>query len=346
VIALLLLALVRPVPASEPELPASKRAIECRGPDEAAAADHLVLRCAVRAKLPVAAVVLHYRPGGEEAFTLAPTLRSPRGWYTVTLCPHAFAPGSLHYYFEALDAAGKVVASSGDDVSPAVVRIVGPHATRPGAPVAMADEDPLADMRASREEARVQALASRRRGADRVFLGMGAGFGFGWYPASSLDFRRDVLVGSGTGAAGPVVLAPELGYQVTARLALSVLARWELIGSNGSGDLHAGAPARSALAVLGRGRYVWGSGRAQLMASAFLGGGDAVRIVVPPSVGSDVVLERNDSVRGGPVLLGPGAGFTYHFNPHLALLAELRALAGLPSVAGVLDFNTGLEVGF
>jgi hypothetical protein len=346
VTALVLLALVRPVPAGEPALPALKGAIECRGPDEAPAADHLVLRCAVRAKLPVAAVVLHYRQGGSEAFTLAPTLRSPRGWYTVTLCPHEFEPGSLHYYFEALDATGKVVASSGDEVSPVVVRIVTPQAARPAVAAPGSDEDPLAELRASRELARAEALASRRRSADRVFLGMGAGFGFGWYPARSLDFRRDVLVGSGTGPAGPLVLTPELGYQVTGHLALSVLARWELIGSNGSGDLHAGAPARSALAVLGRARYAWGRGRAQVMVSAFAGGGDAVRVVVPPSVGSDVVLERNDSVLGGPALLGTGAGFTYHFNPHLALLAELRALIGVPSVAAVADFNSGLEVGF
>jgi hypothetical protein len=155
-------------------------------------------------------------------------------------------------------------------------------------------------------------------------------------------------MGCGAVSAGDLSLelTPELGYQLTSRLALSVLGRWELIGSSGAGDLHAGAPARSALALLGRARYAWGSGRAQLFASAFLGAGDAVRVVVPPSVGSDVALERNDSVRGGPVLLGPGGGFTYHFNPHLALLAELRTLVGVPAVAAVIDFNTGVEVGF
>jgi hypothetical protein len=351
---LLILAVVRPIPAEEPELPAlGKRAMECQAPIELPSTDHLVLRCATRAKLPVATVLVHYRQSGSEEFTVAPTLRSRKGWYTATLCPHAFEAGPLHYYFEALDAGGKVVASVGDDVSPGVVRILAPPAANGkkgagplGAGVGPGDEDPLASLRASREAARVDERTRRRRAPGSFFVGFGAGAGYGWYASGPLEFRRDVSVGSGGGVAGPLVLTPVIGYQLSSRAALSVLARWELIGSSGSGDLHVGSPATRALAVLARGSYAWGSGRAQLVASGMLGAGEGVRVVVPPTAARDVTLDRNDTVVGGPVLLGPGLGFTFHLTPHLALLAEVRALAGLPTFAAVVDFNSGVEVGF
>ena len=74
---LLLLALVHPLPADDPDPPAlGKKSMECQVPVESPAADHLVLRCVTRAKLPAVTVLLHYRQSGSEDFTVAPTLRS------------------------------------------------------------------------------------------------------------------------------------------------------------------------------------------------------------------------------------------------------------------------------
>jgi len=350
---LALAAAIQPVPASEPDAPTlTKQAMDCRAPDELPASDHLVLRCATRAKLPAVTVILHYRQSGSEDFIPAPTLRSKKGWYTATLCPHAFTAGPLHYYFEALDAAGRVVATSGDEESPAVVRILplpgskGALSTATAMAGAAVDEDPLAHVRESQVAAEADLRAHERRSADRLFLAFGAGVGYGWYTSRLLDFRKDVHVGAGGGPAGPLVLTPEIGYQLTGRLALSLLVRWELIGGTGAGDLTVGAPASSAIAFLGRASYAWGSRRAQLVASALLGAGEGVRVVVPPTAGTDVVLSRNDTVRGGPVLLGPGAGFAYHFNPHLAAVVDVRALAGLPDFATVVDLTAGAQLGF
>jgi hypothetical protein len=349
------LAAIQPIPAGEPDPPAvTKRAMECQAPDELAASDHLVLRCATRAKLPAVTILLYYRQSGSEDFTPAPTLRSKKGWYTATLCPHAFAAGPLHYYFEALDAGGKVVASSGDEESPAVVRILPPPDPRAKghlAPSADAiaegtEEDPLEHVRAEQAAAQAVERAHARRGADRMFVAFGAGLGYGWYTPRLLDFRKDVHVAAGGGPAGPLVLTPEIGYQLTGRLALSLLARWELISSSGAGDLTPGAPASSALAFLGRASYAWGKGRAQLVASAMAGAGEGVRVVVPPIDGGDVTLSRNDTVRGGPFLVGPGGGFAYHFSPHFAVVVDVRALAGLPDFATVVDVSTGAQLGF
>ena len=57
-------------------------------------------------------------------------------------------------------------------------------------------------------------------------------------------------------------------------------------------------------------------------------------------------LLRNDSVRGGPVVLGPGLGLLFHLHPHAAVLAETRLLAGLPRVAALVDARLGAEFSF
>jgi hypothetical protein len=341
--------LVRPSPASEPDPPRAQTApLECVAPDEVAPEQHLVLRCAARSGLPVMTVLIYYRQSGTEDFTPAPTLRTRKGWYTATLCPHMLVPGPVHYYVEARNAAGELVAGSGDDESPAVIRVLGPSG--PARPPAardpdqiFSDADPLAPLRARREAAR---LAEIRRGPRTVFAGLSAGVGYGFYPDRVLDFRKDIEVASGAGAAGPFVLSPEVGYQLTDRVALSIEGRFELIGSSGADDIHPGKPASNAWAVLARASYAWGQGRAQLLASGAVGAGDGIRVVVPATQGAEIALGRADSVRGGPLLLGPGAGFLYHFGPHLAYRAEVTALAGLPSFAAVVDFSTGMQFGF
>ncbi len=84
------------------------------------------------------------------------------------------------------------------------------------------DEDPLAGARAERAAARVRELRSVQRPAGSVFVGLGAGYGYGAYPSSQLDFRRDLRVRGNMGPAGIVLLTPELGYQLSEALAVGV----------------------------------------------------------------------------------------------------------------------------
>ena len=336
--------------AAEPAVSADPgKPLACEAPDEIMAGRALVLHCAARSQDDGPLVVLvHFRPAGQEDFTTAPTLRTRKGWYTATICTELLGAGPVHYYVEARDSRDQVVATSGEPARPHVLMVMGGRRQTQTAAAtsgsAGEDLDPLAHLRAEREAARTSAEAVGRRRPRRLFLGMGIGRGYGWHPAGPLDFRRDLKASAGTAPAGRVVLTPEIGYQLSDAVSLALQARVQVIGGSGSGDASLGAPARGAWAVMGRGSYHLGTGRAQLVASAALGAGQGFRLVVDPQ--PQAGLLRNDSVTGGPVVLGPGLGAIYHLGHHTALLAELRMLAGLPRFATMFDLGTGIAVAF
>jgi carbon starvation protein CstA len=45
-------------------------------------------------------------------------------------------------------------------------------------------------------------------------------------------------------------------------------------------------------------------------------------------------------------VLGPGAGFLYHFDPHFAWIVEGRVLAGVPDFAVLGELSTGGQATF
>ena len=49
-----------------------------------------------------------------------------------------------------------------------------------------------------------------------------------------------------------------------------------------------------------------------------------------------------DTVVGGPVLFGPGAGITFDLSEHLSLVASINVLVGVPKVMANLDANLGV----
>jgi hypothetical protein len=324
---------------------------ECETPDQAEAGQTLQIVCNARPELRAVAVVLFHRAQGHEAFTPEPALRTAKGIFKIALCSHKLSPGTVHFYFEARDAEDQVVASSGDLDKPHLLEVHGRAgqvlSERPLAPARVSnirDDDPLADARAEREAERLAEERSMQRPANRFFLGFGAGFGYGAYPESRLDFRRDLRIQGNMGPAGVVLLTPEAGYQISPRVAAGLQLYWQQIGGSGIGDGQTGAPARRSFTALARARYQVGDGRVQWIGSAFLGAGNGFHLVVPPL--PDQGLRRNDSVRAGPVVLGPGAGVLIHLMPHAALIAELRLLTGLPRLGALVDSRIGAEVAF
>jgi len=346
----------------EPDLPANiPDPLHCPNPSEAPPNRQIALRCVAQPGLPVARVILFYRLPGDETVSAVPAVRSPKSWYNAVVPASASGGKQLHYYFEARNASDATIASNGRSDSPTLMLIragaepVGTGVLAVlrqqklgGEAVAIA-ENPLDELEREKERAVTEARIHRRP-AGSLWLGLGVGTGFGWHTSrSKLEFRDNVGVDAGTGMSGLLQLSPEVGYQWTENVSVSLQTRHQYIPETGSGDTrHPGSPAHGANAVLLKATYYLSFDNVQMYVSGAVGGGEGFRIVIPPKPSPDPMLDlpRNDTVRGGPVLLGPGGGFMYHFTRHMAVNVELRTLLGLPTLGFVADVLGGVQVAF
>jgi hypothetical protein len=316
----------------------------CPIPDAVPSGRDVELRCALEKPAAASRVLVYFRKAGEEDFRPVPARRMEAGWYQATIPAKEVVGKWLHYYIEARDKADQAAAVSGRPDSPNLVMIhdrasSGQERLRPIAD--LVDENPLLMNREPE-------TASRQRAPGAVWMGVGAGSGLGWHPTKLLEYRRDLQVGSGARPSGLVHFLPEIGYQVTDRFALSIQGRHQLIVGQGSDDRFTGSPATAAHAVLARALYHLWDGDARMFVAGIAGGGQGFRLVVPPQPfgGVDGELKQSDTVRGGPVVLGGGLGFLYHFNETFAYSAELRLLVGVGDIAATADLSTGLQVTF
>jgi hypothetical protein len=335
--------------------------IYCPTPDEAPPAAEIALRCVPRPGVAVSKMVLFYRSAGKEEFTSVPMTRSHKGWYSGFVPANAVVGRSLQYYVEAQTPNKKAATSNGQPDSPNMMSIREGAAPVGRGTLAAAhfkstagevtEEDPLAAAARVREHDESISSDHRRR-PRRVFLGAGIGSGWGWHGRRVLEFRSENAVAAGFSPAGLLQLTPELGYQWDARTAFSLQTRHQFIPESGSGDTKLGHPEHSAFALLARAYRFFGESNGQLFVTGTLGAGSGFRLVVPPhpdnsgSAGGTPSLSRNDTVRGGPIVLGPGLGFLYHFTPHIAWIVEGRGLAGLPDFAVLGEFSTGAQATF
>jgi hypothetical protein len=344
----------------------AKPKLSCTPPAVTSLDQPFALRCTLAPGFNAAAVVLYFRQGGAPDFSAIPALRGKPGAgapFVASLCAHDVTAGPLQYYFEAQDGAGKVVGNDGDEDSPSVLMVapltmvarpllaaatppppsLATTETTHARPIIGDDNDPLAAVRRKQDESRLADVRARRRQPGPV-LGGSLGLGYGYYGDRTLDFNRDLASEPSTGLSGLPLLLPELGWQFGDRLTASVQLRWQSLDPQGAGDPRLGSPAKHSWAVLLRGQYQLGQGRLRPFVGANLGVGDGFRVVVPAN--PEAKLLRDDTIRGGPFVLGPGGGLLYHFNQYVALITELRALAGLPNFAMVGELSGGVQLGF
>jgi hypothetical protein len=340
----------------EPDLPASvPQPLYCPIPDEAPPAADIALRCVPRPGVSFARIMLFYRSAGREDFVPVPMVRSRKGWYSGMVPASAVVGKTLQYYVEAQLPGKKSATTNGHSDSPNLMSIR-QGAARVGqgtlaaahfkkdAPVSEnKDENPLLEAEGRERESEAESADHRRRPRS-PFFGVGIGSGYGWHGKRVLEFRTEEAVASGFSPGTLVQVTPEIGYQSDERTAFSLQLRYQFIPETGSGDTKTGHPRHGAWAALARGYRFFGSGNLQPFLTATVGGGQGFRLVVPPH--PDLGVARNDTVRGGPIVLGPGAGFIYNFTRHFGWTAEARLLAGVPDFAVVAELATGGQLSF
>jgi hypothetical protein len=344
----------------EPELPTSMSSpLMCTVPEDVPAGRELSLRCAAKPGLNVKAVQLHYRASGAANFQAQPMKRTPKGWYVVILPGHALRGKGLQVYFEAQDAADKVVASNGQAESPSAIEIRKPAASRAGN--ADNDEDPMKRIREQqRDESYEAGLHRRREGA--FWFGVGGGLGWAYAPAGNLEWEKSIKVSAITAPTGQFHLLPEVGYLVSEHFGLALQGRIEFIKQQQVSNGPSGAPTTMAAAAFARGIFYQdiGDGNFQLTVSGDLGGG-FVRIPVKPikvlqktqdpvtgeyPVDEKATIAKTDTRPIGPVLFGATGGCIYHISRHFALALDVRVLSGLSNFGAVVEGAFSAQLAF
>jgi hypothetical protein len=350
-----------PVPYTaddEPDVPAHvPQPLYCPIPVEGPPGQEVNLLCLTQPEIRISKVVAFYRPASGETYTALPMSRSKKGWYSAVIPANQVNGRTLQFYFEAQGESNEVAVQNGRGESPNVIVLkdgappvgVGALAALHAATMAAgagSDETSPIELQGREARASEERAALRRRAPGTIWLGLGVGTGRAWHGKLPLERHPARSVTAGVSPLGLGHLVPELGLQIGDRLSLSVQGRHQYIPSDGSGDAEAmGSPQRSAHAVMFRMQYaLFDLADLQLMGSAAVGAGSAVRMKVEPA--RQLGLVTSDTVVTGPLLAALGLGLAYNLSDHWLILAEGRVV-GTGLKIGVLgEINAGVQIGF
>jgi hypothetical protein len=200
----------------------------------------------------------------------------------------------------------------------------------------------LVDLPGRRAEA---ARAGMRRAPGSYFLGLGVGTGVGAHFTRGLEHHAGTTVSTGAAYGGLLHLMPEIGFQYRDKLAFSLQSRHQYIRATGFDPTLSGRPPQAAHALFARAYYELGSTeRMQWLGTATLGGGSGFRLKIAPVPVAG--LPSSDTIKGGPVVAGPGGTLFVHLNDRMLLATEIRLLVGLHNIAAIAEGSIGLQYGF
>jgi hypothetical protein len=181
----------------------------------------------------------------------------------------------------------------------------------------------------------------KTRAAKQGWIGWSLGSGYGWHGQQTLETRTISEVGAGFGAIGVGHFGIDVGAQWNDQWAFSLQTRHQVIPRK---TLDTTAPSSSkpwAHSLFARAAYLIPREAAQLYVGGMLGGGSGFRFRIDPA--PSMGLGNSDTVRGGPIALGPVAGFVLPVLEKLSLVAEARVLVGVPDVAAAAELNIGAQ---
>jgi hypothetical protein len=342
--------------AEEPDLPVNvPQPLYCPTPIEGPPQEDVKLHCLTQADVQARRIVVYYRPGNQERFTAVTMKPTKKGWFSAVIPGQKVTGRALQFYFEAKGDAGRLAAANGKwDMPNEIVLKPGAAPVGVGALAALSfdaagptgeEETPL-QVQSRAEERAVEEELRARRAPGKLWVGLGLGTGWGWHLTLPLERHTAREVTAGFSPAGLGQALPEIGYQVTPNLALSIQGRHQYIPTSGSGDPEAGRSAPElAHAVLLRLQYaVVELGDLQLLGTAAAGYGSALRMKVNPAPQQGLVA--SDTIAAGPAVVGPGIGLAYNLSKSFILGIEARSLVGLPSFGVMGEASAGVQYAF
>jgi hypothetical protein len=360
----------------ERDLPVKfKQPLECPNEDEAIIDKPATLRCAVAPGLPVAKMYLMYLEPKKEKYTELSMTKSKKGWWVGKIPKKAVTGTSVSYYFEGRDAAGNPKVRNGEESSPNHLLVMEEDAylkakeERKNEELGKDVENPLEKKRGPVGEAK---LGHHREnvgedvnfGNRKWWFGLGAGSGFGYAKGNGLEAVNKSPAGPpndpnpfhslsaefvpGGAFAGLLHIAPEIGYQISPNVAISVEGRFQYIPQPAK---YARYASRGAISGLLKVMRYTKQAQIRFFGTAIVGGGEGFRFTVKPI---DPTQHQNladfqdftDTVRGGPVIAGAGVGMYYEATRRTAIVLESHGLAGFPIFSFVADVNLSLQINF
>jgi hypothetical protein len=279
--------------------------------------------------------------------------RTPKGWWQGKLPKKAVTGKSVQLYFEGRNAAGKAVVSNGRADSPNLILIREEAAAK-----AAEEETGVSKQAIDREENPLQESdeptgprlylgkvdkskigLDTRYGNRKWWIGIGVGSGYGYAKGDGLETRPDLqqYYKAGAGWAGIGHLAPEVGYQITPDIAVSIEGRNQWIPQSGQ---YAKFTASGAQSVLARLLLFTKQQRLRFYGTFMAGGGEGFRFVLYPDMTRP---DYKDTVRGGPGLAGLGGGLNFEMTPGTSFVVEANVLAGFPIFSVVGDLNLAIQ---
>jgi hypothetical protein len=335
----------------EPDPPARVPApLYCSLPFDVLPGQDLVVRCLTQKHTQRSSAVFHLRPGGAETpFLDLPMDRSPKGWLAAVVPGGIIAGKNLSYYVTAQLPGSQQTIHLGHPESPRslIVR---------AEPSAMAGEDAGTTASLSRhpDGDRTGLAGSRRRAVGSLWFSVALGSGFVYHGRETVDSSaryRDsnvpVEVEEGFSPASLLQLEPELGYQASRRLSLSLMARYQYAPKE---EAEATKPAAgekavltSAFALYLQARLVFLTvGNLQTYASGGVGFGRSFLAVIDEECGAtNCTLDHSDTLHGSHAGVLAGVGAIYHLSPNLGVFVEVKEMVTLPKVMALTEFGLG-----
>jgi hypothetical protein len=181
------------------------------------------------------------------------------------------------------------------------------------------------------------------RALGAVWLGWSFGSGYGYHPRTRLERRNDLQVAAAFSPGHLGHFGPEVGYQWRDRIALSLQTRHQVIPRQATDPTQIDDAQQWAHTLLARGIYLFREvhPRFHLYSGGVLGLGEGFRFRVEAAPSRR--LSTSDTIRGGPLLVGPIGGIIFPFTEGLSLVGEVRGMIGLPDVGAMADFSLGIQ---